>query len=146
MPTAARGLGAVGMAATAAVAASVATGHLDAGTDHPGFVWVCAAMGLALGWRSIGSAAGKGWGSAVRAGLRAAMYLAVLAIAYLGGVAMLMRAVRLRYHGPFEALTDVFGQCFDIGRQLYQLDLIGVLFLGGALSAIVAEWASRHWR
>lgn len=145
MPTAARAIAAIGVAGVGAWAAWQSIGHLDATVRHPWFITICALSGIVLGWATVGTEVGRGWYTAIRAGLRAGMYLALVGLGYLGVVMMIARSMRRLYHTPLDALIDVFGQAFKIGEQLFTFDVISVLFLGGIVSGILAEWANRRW-
>lgn len=145
MPTMAKLVGALGLAATGAMTAQAIVPYLPTGTKTGGLVLVAASFGLLLGWRVIGPAGGAP-GRSAAAGLRASFYLALWGLGFLGAVQMLHKALRMRYDGPSEALADILTQGVEIGYASMQVDVLATLFLGGAITAILAAWAGRRWR
>lgn len=145
LPTSAKLFGALGLAMTGFFNAAVMLPYLPAGTQVSGIGGVSASFGLLLGWRVIGMGPGHGMGRAAERGLRAAFYLIIWSTLFLGALQMLHKSTRGRYDGPIEALTDIFSQGLAMGFAVLQLDVVAVLFFGGILSAMLAEWAWKQW-
>lgn len=145
MPTMAKLVGALGLALTGVMTSQAIVPYMPEGTKMAGLTLVAASFGLLLGWRVIGVAA-EAPGRSAAAGLRASFYLAIWGLGFLGAVQMLHKALRMRYDGPGEALADIVTEGAQLGYAALQLDVIGTLFLGGAITAIVAAWAGRRWR
>lgn len=146
LPTTAKLFGALGLAATGFFNAELMLPYLPPGTNVHGLAGVSASFGLLLGWRVIGMYPGQGMGRALERGLRAAVYLMFWSTLFLGALQMMQNMLRDRYDGPMEALTDVVSQGLRLGYNVLQLDVIAVLFFGGMLSAMLAEWAWRQWQ
>jgi hypothetical protein len=102
--------------------------------------------GAWIGWRTAADVSGEGRVAAALRGIRAALYLGVWILAYGGVQAMLFRAVYGRYRDPLMALTDVARLAVELAVPVARPDVIVTLFLGGVLSAILAEWTARRWR
>lgn len=145
MPTAAKLFAAVALALAGFFTGALVLQYL------PGVAWggrlplTAASIGLLLGWQVIGRSVGRGMWLSAQAGMRAAVYLVILVLFFLGTLQMIRWSVRMRYDGPFEALTDIVGQGLDMGAAALRPDVVIVLFLGGALAGIASEWAHRRW-
>lgn len=145
LPTASKLFGALGLATTGFFNAALMLPYLPAGTQVGGIGGISASFGLLLGWRVIGLHPGQGMARAAERGLRAALYLIICATLFLGALQMLHNSTRGRYEGPMDALTDIIAQGLGLGFAVLQLDVVAVLFFGGALSAMLAEWAWKQW-
>lgn len=146
LPTTAKLFGALGLAATGYFNAQLMLPYLPPGTNVQGLSAVATSFGLLLGWRVIGMNPGQGLGRAIHRGLRAAFYLVFWSTLFLGALQMMQQMARGRYDGPGEALFDILAQGLRMGIAVAQLDVIGVLFFGGAVSAMLAEWAWKRWQ
>lgn len=146
LPTTAKLFGSLGLAATGFFNAELMLPYLPPGTQVDGLALVSTSFGLLLGWRVIGMNPGKGLGRALERGLRSGFYLIVASTLFLGMMQMLQQALRSRYDGPLSAVTDILTQGVLLGIDVLQLDVIAVLFCGGMLSAILAEWAWKRWQ
>lgn len=146
LPTTAKLFGALGLAVTGFFNAELMLPYLPPGTEVHGLAAVATSFGLLLGWRVIGMNPGKGLGRALERGLRAAFFLVFWSTAFLGALQMMHLMALGRYDGPMEALTDIVGQGLRLALVVLQLDVIAVLFFGGVLSAMLAEWAWKRWQ
>ena len=145
LPTTAKLFGAIGLAATGFLTAELIPGKLHAGAAIHGLATMAASFGLALGWRVIGRYAGRGMVKAAERGVHAAIYLLLWTTLFLGALQMLREMQRGRYDSPSEALLDVLAQGMRLGAEAAQPDVLGMLFCGAVLSAMMAEWAWRRW-
>lgn len=146
LPTAAKLVAGIGLALTGFFTASAILPYLPAGTRGQGAGLMSMSFGWLIGWRVIGRAPQATMAGAARVGLRAALWLALTVLLYLGALQMMARMLRGRYHAVTEALTDILGQGVVLGGAAFQLDVIVTLFLGGVLSAILSAWAARRWQ
>lgn len=146
LPTTAKLFGSLGLALTGFFNAAMMLPYLPAGTRVGGLAIISASFGLLLGWRVIGMQPGQGMWRAAERGMRAAFYLIICATLFLGALQMLHQSTRHRYDGPMEAITDIVAQGLDLGFSVLQLDVVAVLFFGGVLSSMLAEWAWRRWQ
>ncbi|TKD22757.1 TrgA family protein [Rhodobacter capsulatus] len=145
LPTTAKLFGALGLAATGFITAELIPGNLPPGTAVHGLALMAASFGLLLGWRVIGRNPGRGRVKVVERGLHAAIYLLLWTLVFLGALQMMREMARGRYDSPSEALLDVLAQGMRLGAEALRLDVLGTLFCGAVLSAMLAEWAWKRW-
>ena len=146
LPTTAKLFGALGLAATGFFGAELMAAHLPPATRVNGLTLVAASFGLLLGWRVIGMNPGKGLARTLERGLHATLYLVAWTVLFMGAVQMMNRMSRGRYDAPSEALIDIIGQGMTLAADVLRADVLAVLFFGGQLSAMLAEWAWKRWQ
>ncbi|MDD8024742.1 MAG: TrgA family protein [Paracoccaceae bacterium] len=142
-------VGALGLAATGYLAAMLVVPYLPAGTKVSGLEPVAACSGIVLGWRVIGmrrSGRTNSYVTAALTGVRAAAYLSIWGLGFLGFMQMLVKATRMLYDGPLAALSGVLSEALDLSILALQPDVLAALLLGGVMSSVLAEWAGRRWR
>lgn len=146
MPTAAKVVAAVFMAAVAWFVSGMVKGLLPEGTQTGLLSEINAVLGFIMGWTIIGSRAGDGYKAAVGYGWTAVVATIFWALVVWGGYEMTVNATRLRYDGPLEAINDFFQICVEYLAMMGTGEVIGTLLLGGAVAGMMAEWAGRRWR
>lgn len=146
LPTTAKLFGALGLAATGFFVANLLQPYLPAAMRVHGLALVASSFGLLLGWRVIGMNPGKGLTKAIGRGLSASVYLVIWTVLFLGAVEMMHQMALNHYDAPMDALVDVLGQGLKLGLLALQWDVMAVLFCGGMLSAMLAEWAWKRWQ
>ena len=146
LPTTAKLFGAVGLAATGFFTAELIPGKLPPGAAIHGLGVVAASFGLLLGWRLIGRNPGRGRFKAMERGAHAAIYLLLWTVLFLGALQMMREMARGRYDSPSEALLDVLAQGMRLGGEVLQWDVLGMLFCGAVVSAMLSEWAWKRWQ
>ena len=110
-----------------------------------------AGIGALVGWMVIGPdtvrrGARSGAGRCIASGLKGAVFFTILLLLSIGVVQMLRLAVRRRYDGPMEAVTDIVGQALKVGHLLMDPVLIASLGLGAGLVGVIAVWAGGRWQ
>jgi hypothetical protein len=146
MLTAPRLVAAVILAVVGYVASDLIKPLLPEGKDFGYFSLVNAALGAATGWVVIGKRVGRGISPSIGHGFTAAAALIFWGLFVQSGNEMLRLALRRRYDGPFEALTDMFRIGIEYAATIATVPVLGTVFLGGIVAAILAEIASRYWR
>lgn len=148
MPTAARLFAALMLAATAWLASVAYASLLPEGTPAGLLAPLNAAIGALVGWRLVGrSVDGQGYGAALGHGAVGAAVVLFWALVLWSGWSMLGASMRRRYDGIAEALEAVFGYVAEHAALMLTDPLPAVLlFAGGLLSGLVAEWAKRRYR
>ncbi len=146
LPTTAKLFGALGLAATGFFGAELMAPHLPPSARVPGLTLAAASFGLLLGWRVIGLHPGRGMARALERSLHAVIYLVAWTVLFMGAVQMMHRTSMGRYDGPSEALVDIIGQAMTLAAEVLRADVLAVLFFGGLLSAMLAEWAWKRWQ
>ncbi|MDF1804581.1 TrgA family protein [Thalassovita sp.] len=146
MPTAARLIAALVLAATAWLVSQTIKTHLPEGTQFGWFDYVNVALGALVGWITIGGRSGRGMSAAVGNGLTGIFMLLLWAIFLQASNEMLRQALRRYYRGPVEALLDVFDIGMEYALIVVNLDVAVPLLVGGILAGILSELGGRHWR
>jgi len=116
------------------------------GTQFGYFSFANAALGLIVGWVVIGRRIGRGISAAISYGLTGAAALMFWGLFSQSVNEMLRLSLRRRYKGPFEALTDMVRIFVEFGATMATPQVLGTLFIGGVLAAVLAEVSARHWR
>ncbi len=127
-------------------AAEIIKPHMGEGTQFGAFSEVSALIGLVVGWRVLGPAAGRGNYLSSSAGLRSMVILVLAALFVFSTENMLVQAFRRTYDGPTQAVVGIIKIALDYGQQLLNPDVAAVLILGGVGSGLLTEWAARRWR
>lgn len=146
MPTAARLIAALILAATAWFVSQTIKPYLPEGTIFGWFDYVNVAFGALVGWITIGGRQGRGIGPAIGHGLTGVFLLVFWAIFAQACNEMLRQALRRHYKGPMEALLDIFDLGLGYAKLLVHVDVAGPLLIGGILAGVLAEIGGRHWR
>lgn len=116
------------------------------GTQFGWFSFVNLGLGMIVGWVVIGSRIGRGIVPAINNGLTGAAALIFWGVFTQAGNEMLRLSLRRRYDGPVEGLTDLFRIAMDYALTMATVPVLGTLFLGGVLAAVLAEVSARYWR
>ena len=145
LPTTAKLFGAIGLAVTGFLTAALIPGKLPPGVAIQGLGAMSVAFGLLLGWRLIGRNPGRGRVKVMERGAHAAIYLFLWTVLFLAALQMMRQMARGHYDSPSEALLDVLAQGMRLGGALLQWDVLGMLFCGAVVSAMLSEWAWKRW-
>ena len=146
MPTAARLAAALADAAVAFFAAELYKPGLPPETQWGSFTAICTLIGILCGWGVMGRLAGKGMRAAWGSGLRTSANIVFYAMLLFSIYEMVLRSLRKRYDGVFEAIEGTFDIALVYGMALLRPEPLIVLVLGGIAAGAFAEWASRQWR
>ncbi|WP_028028975.1 TrgA family protein [Gemmobacter nectariphilus] len=144
MPTAARLAAALAFAALGFFAAEIYKPGLPPETQFGRFTPLCALIGLLCGWFLMGRLAGRGTRAALGSGLRTAATMVFFAMVLFSVYEMLLRALRKRYGGVFEAIEGTFDIVLIYGTALLRPEPLIVLAIGGMLCGLLVEWVSRR--
>ena len=144
--TAARVVAALFLAITGWVASRLIMPLMPEATAFGIFEYVNAALGAAVGWIVIGSRTGRGMANAIGVGITSAVVLTFWGLFLQSSREMFALANKRRYDGPIEAVVGIFEIGVDYLMIMATPTVIGALVLGGILSAVFAERASRVWR
>lgn len=146
MPTAARLFAAIAFAAIGFMAAEVYKPGLPPETQWGRFTILSTLIGLLCGWFVMGRLAGRGMRAAFGSGLRTSANMVFYAMLLFSIYEMVLRSLRKRYDGVFEAVMGTFDIMLAYGMALLRPEPLIVLVLGGMLGGALAEWASRQWK
>lgn len=146
MPTAARLFAAAAFAAIGFLAAEIYKPGLPPETQFGRFSLLCTLIGLLCGWFVMGRFAGRGNRAALGSGLRTSANMVFYAMLLFSIHEMVLRSLRKRYGGVFEAIEGMFDIALVYGSALLRPEPLIVLIGGGLLGGLLVEWASRNWR
>jgi len=116
------------------------------GTQFGLFSFVNMGLGAIMGWVVIGKRIGRGITAAINNGLTGTAALIFWGLFLQAGNEMLRLSLRRRYDGPVEALTDLFRIGMEYAQTMATVPVLGTLFVGGVVAAMLAEISARHWR
>lgn len=145
MPTAAKIVAALLLACVAWYASEVFRPLMPEGTDFGWFNYVNLVLGLLCGWFVVGTRVGRGYMEGFSAGLTGIGALVFWALFLQSLNEMLKLALQRRYEGPIEGIVAIFEIAVDYGMRMLNVELIAVLLIGGLVTGLAAEWASRRW-
>lgn len=146
MPTAAKLFSAVAFAAFGWLAIQILSAHLAPGARLGTMNSLVLIVGATAGWMMMGREVGHGWYRAGATGLRTSVVISLVVLFVVSFGDMIKRSMQGLYNGPVDALQDVFDLMLRHGQVILNLDVIAVIAIGGIVSGLVAEWASRNWR
>ncbi|MFC2969055.1 TrgA family protein [Acidimangrovimonas pyrenivorans] len=145
MPTAAKLIAAIAFALVAYSGAEAFKPAMPPDTQFGYFSYVCAGIGLLCGWQLMGDLVGRSYRFAIAAGLRTSATIVFFALLLFSARQMVLRSMKMRYHGPVDALQAMFGLAVDYGRMMLTPDVLIALLVGGAFAGLLTEWVSRRW-
>jgi len=146
MPDAARLVAAICMALLAFIVSGMIIPLFEEGTNFGWFAYVNVALGLLVGWKVVGSRAGRGIVSAINVGLTSSVVLVFWALFVQSANEMTRLAMKNRYDGPFEALVAIFEIGAEWALLMTTVPIWTTLLVGGVVVGIAAEYAWRTWR
>ncbi len=146
MPTAARLVAALCLAALAFFTSETIKTLMPASTDFGAFTYVNTALGALAGWVTLGSRAGRGISAAISNGLTGTATMVLWCLFVHACNEMVARSMRRVYDGAMEALVAIFEIGLEFGVYLVNLQVIVILLVGAVLSGWFTEIAARRWR
>ncbi|MDX5402987.1 MAG: TrgA family protein [Rhodobacterales bacterium] len=146
MFTAPRLVAAVLLAGVGFVASDLIRPLMPEGTQFGWFNYVNAVLGAIMGWVVIGKRIGRGVSAAVGNGVTGAAALIFWGLFTQSVNEMLRLSLRRRYDGPVEALTDMLRIGAEWALTIATVPVMGTIFIGGIVAAVLAEVSARHWR
>lgn len=146
MPTAAKLIAAAAFALVGWLAAIYYIPQLPPGTSTGYFPEITAALGLVIGWLTLGSAMGRGYREAVSLGLRTSLLLLAWALIGFSVYRMILRSTKMTYDNAGQAVLDVPMLMLYYGKLMGSAPFIATLIIGGVLGGLAAEYAARRWR
>lgn len=146
MPTAARLFAGIAFAMVAYFASDVFKPLLPEGTRDGMLSPVNAGIGFLCGWIVMGPLAGRGYYASAGYGVRTSATILFFALLGWSCYEMVRLSMDLRYDGPMDAITAMFGMIADFGVLLFtSVEGPTVLLFGGILGGAFAEWAAQRF-
>ena len=146
MPTAAKLVAAICLAALGWIVADMIKPLLPEGTQVGLFSPISAAWGAVVGWTFTGKRLGDGTGTAVGIGMGSIFLLGFWVLLSFSGYEMVRLSMRLRYDGPVEALQDMFQIAVDYLKVSASPEVIGALIAGGLIAGVITGFVAKRWR
>ncbi|MEN9059902.1 TrgA family protein [Ponticoccus litoralis] len=146
MPTAAKLVAALCLAALGYVASDLIRPLLPASTDFGLFNHVNGLIGLVMGWRVVGRRAGRGMSAAIGNGFTGTAALVFWGLFVQATYEMVRRSFARHYDSIVEAIAAIFELMLEYGEIMLDARVILALLLGGIASGILAEIAAGRWR
>ena len=144
MPTAARLIAALCLAALAWLLSDMVKPLFEEDKNFGSFNLINAGLGLVVGWQVIGSRAGRGMGAAINNGLTGGVLLLFWALLLHSSYKMFQVSMRGRYDGAFEAAAAIFQIMADYAVLIATPLILFTLIVGAALSGLFAEFTSKR--
>ncbi len=145
MPTAPKLIAALLFAGLAWLVSAMAIPRIDHPVDPVLMPLGCASVGLLLGWTLMGRRAGEGALAAAAHGVTTALVVAAASILLWSVWRMLVRATRLRYDGPGEALSDTLVLALDNTRLLWHAPTALTMLAGAVAIGLLVDRLARVW-
>lgn len=145
MPTAAKLISAIILAAIGWTCAEMVKPLMPEGSDPSSLSPTCAAVGLIVGWFYLGPRADRDTGTVgANAGttIFVQVFLTLFAFAF---SEMISNALRKRYDGPIEAILDIFAISGEIVMEFTTAEIVATAIIGGFVASKCAHFAARKW-
>jgi len=146
MPTAAKLMSAIGLALVAFIVSEQFKPLMPESTDFGYFSLVNAGFAAIVGWKVIGSRAGRGVMNGINTGITGMMAMVILVLFAHSSWIMVQNSFKRRYDSTSEAIQSIFGMMSEYGLLLAQVHIITTLIGGAIFCGLLAEATSRRWR
>ncbi|NRB20145.1 MAG: TrgA family protein [Rhodobacteraceae bacterium] len=146
MPTGAKLTAALCLALLAFILSEEIKPLMPEGTNFGNFTYFNMAIGLVVGWVVMGKRAGRGRVPAINNGISGVAVMMFWGLFTYGIDEMFRLAMRNRYDGPFEALSQIFVIGLGYATDIFVPQVIATVLIGALVSGLVTESASRRWR
>lgn len=144
MPTMARLVAALLLAATGYAASEIYYPVLPEGTPATWMSETIAALGLVIGWRAIGRDAEDGDG-VIALAVKAGVYLVFWTLTVFSIREMLLQSTGRRYHGPFDAILDIPAIGWEFLVSAMVPSVLGALVIGAFVTAAASRGTARYF-
>ncbi len=146
MPTAAKLMSAIALGLVAFIVSEQFKPLMPEGTDFGHFSLVNAVIALIVGWKVIGSRAGKGVMNGINAGLTGMLAMLIIVLFAHAFWIMVQNSLNLRYDSTSEAVQSVFSMMGEHALMLLKVNIVITLVGGAVFCGLLAEATSRRWR
>lgn len=146
MPTAAKLIAALCLAALGYATSEVIKTTLPTSTVFGVFSYVNAGIGLVMGWIVVGNRAGRGMSAALSNGFTGTVGLVFWGLFVQGGNEMTRLALRNKYDGMFEAILAIFQNMVVYAEMMLDAKIILTLLCGAIITGFLSELGARYWR
>lgn len=146
MPTAAKLMGTLLFGLIGAMVALRIPDFLPEGMQTGLLLPMTVAVSALMGWRIAGTrGGGQSYGDAAATGILTVALSTIVLLAVFGFMEMLKLTERMVYKGPVEAVMGIFEQMLKLAPILLNIELLGMMAIGGMLAGLACEIAGRRW-
>ncbi|SMR71700.1 hypothetical protein SAMN04488030_1030 [Aliiroseovarius halocynthiae] len=145
MPTAAKFISAVILAAIGWMCAEMVKPLMPEGSDPRYFSQTCAIAGWLVGWFYLGPRADRELGTMGSNAGTTTFVQVIFTLFIFSFVEMIERSLKKRYDGPIEGLQDIFVIGGEMMLEYTTAEIVAVAILGGFIASKVAFYAARKW-
>ena len=145
MPTAAKLISAIILAAIGWMCGEMVKPLMPEGSELSSLSPTCAAVGLIVGWFYLGPRADRDMGS-VGANAGTTIFVQVFLTLFVFSFSeMLTNSLRKRYDGPVEATLDIFVISGETVMEFTTAEIVATVIIGGLIASKFAHFAARKW-
>lgn len=145
MPTMGRLVAGIVFGALAYYVSTLIIPLYEEGTVPKFFAIINTAIGILMGWIVAGSRAGDGLRAAVGYGLTTIVAISFWFLFSHSFVEMIKQSLRKKYHGPVEAVTDVFNLGIDLAQMAGTPEVLTALVVGGIIAGLITEFFGQRF-
>ncbi|MEL6518940.1 MAG: TrgA family protein [Pseudomonadota bacterium] len=127
------------------VASGLVKQQMPEGTPAAYLAAVNCFFAVILGWRITGARAGDGMVQAIGVGITTVFAIAFYSVLAWAAWEMQERAWKMLYATPIEAIQDMANLMLSYGQLMLDPGILGTMFLGGIIVAMLTEVSSRRW-
>lgn len=146
MPTAARLMAGICLAALAYVLSSIVVPLMPESTDFGIFFPLNSVLGFAVGWFVMGRRAGRGTTAAINNGLTGVFVLLLWGVFLQATNEMIRRAMINRYDNAFEAIVAIFQLGAEYAFVIAVVPMGIAAVVGAVISGLLTEFADNNWK
>ncbi|WP_299875388.1 TrgA family protein [uncultured Sulfitobacter sp.] len=146
MPTAARLMAGVCLAALAYVLSSIVVPLMPESTDFGIFFPLNSVLGFGVGWFVMGRRAGRGTTAAINNGLTGVFVLLLWGVMVQATNEMVRRAMINRYDNAFEAMVAIFQLGAEYAYMIAVVPMGIAAVVGAVIAGLATEFADNNWK
>ncbi|SIT00127.1 hypothetical protein SAMN05421759_10979 [Roseivivax lentus] len=146
MPTAPKLVAGLLLAALAYVASEMVKPLMPSSTVFGWFSEVNLLIGFVVGWRQVGSGAGRGTAAAISNGVTGTFTMVVSCLAVHAINTMVEDSFDRKFRTVFEAINAAIGNFLEYGAVLLSPGFLGLFVLGAVIIGMATEISGHYWR
>ncbi|MGY3437033.1 MULTISPECIES: TrgA family protein [unclassified Marinovum] len=145
MPTIPKLVAAIILSVLAFITSKMVMDQMPPSTDFGIFLPLNMVFGFLTGWFYVGKLANTRMADAISFGLTGSAVMTFIALFAQSINKMIGLAMRHRYDGPLEAVAAVFQIAVDYGAEVFSVEVVVTLVVGGFLAGVMTYFASLRW-
>lgn len=145
MPTMPKLVAGLCLAALAYIVSNMVMALMPEGTAFGIFVPLNLLIGFVTGWLYVGRQNMTRMADGLSYGLTGAAVMTFVALFLQSGNEMMRLAMRHRYDGPFESVAAVFQIMVEFGSDIFTMQVLTTLVVGGIVTGIAVYLTAMRW-